>query len=159
MDKKSLNNLIRKINNKLKEKKEEQNTIKKTYTFDIEKSNDEQQIAFGWAMISRDKDGKEIVDLQNDCIEPEDLELLAYNYVKFHRDVGQLHETSDEGCVVESFVSTLDKQKAMGIPENTIPIGWWLGLYIEDPVVWQRVKDGTYKAFSIEGKATREEVK
>lgn len=158
MDKKNLISLLRKVNDKLKEKKEEQNMITKSYTFNIAKSNDEQQIAFGWAMISRDKDGKEIVDLQGDCIEPEDLELLAYKYVKLYRDVGQLHETSGEGCVVESFVSTLDKQKAMGIPENTIPIGWWLGLHIEDPIVWQKVKDGTYKAFSIEGKATREEV-
>lgn len=156
MSKESIKQLIDKISKSVN--KELSKEVTKSYTFNIAKSQDEQQIAFGWAMISRTASGEEVVDLQGDTIEPDELEKLAYNYVKLHRDVGQLHETDGEGCVVESVVLTLDKQKAMGIPKGTVPIGWWVGLYIRDAEVWARVKDGTYKAFSIEGSATREEV-
>ena len=46
----------------------------------------------------------------------------------------------------------------MGIPEGILPVAWWIGFYIEDDDAWQRVKNGTYKMFSIEGKAQREEI-
>lgn len=141
-----------------RESKDVPDKVTKSYKFDISKSDDDKQIAFGWAMISKDAEGNTVTDLQEDQIDPEDLEDLAYNYVRFHRDVGQLHETKGEGCVVESMVFTLDKQRYLGIPEGTLPIGWWLGLYINDEEVWAKVKDGTYGAFSIEGTATRVEV-
>ena len=126
-----------------------------SHTFNITKTNNDRQIAFGFAMFSRTADGKEVVDLQGDSITPEELETLAYEYVKNGRDVGQLHETSGEGCVVESMVFTEDKLSIIGIPPKTVPIAWWVGLYIADPSVWALVKNGTYKAFSIEGTAER----
>ena len=46
----------------------------------------------------------------------------------------------------------------MEIPEGTVPIGWWIGFKVIDPDVWEKVKDGTYSMFSIEGEAIREEV-
>ena len=48
--------------------------------------------------------------------------------------------------------------KAMGIPEGILPVGWWIGFKVTDPEVWEKVKDGTYSMFSIEGEAVREEV-
>ena len=48
---------------------------------------------------------------------------------------------------------------AMGIPEGTLPVGWWIGFQVTDADVWEKVKDGTYSMFSIEGKAERVEVK
>lgn len=130
---------------------------KKSHVFKIEKIQKERQIAFGYCLFSTDADGERVVDLQGDCITPEELENIAYNYVRNHRDVGQMHITSGEGCVVESFVSTPDKLQAMGIKDK-LPIAWWVGLYIEDPDVWEKVKSGEYKAFSIEGEAERVEV-
>lgn len=44
---------------------------------------------------------------------------------------------------------------AMGIPEGTLPVGWWIGFQVTDADVWEKVKDGTYSMFSIEGKAER----
>jgi hypothetical protein len=151
---------INNIENAIKQYKENMNSKKvvKEYKFKIAKSDEEKRIAFGWAMISRTSDGEVVTDLQGDQIEPDVLEDLAYKYVKLYRDVGQMHETDNEGCVVESFVSTLDKQKALGIPEGCVPVGWWIGLYIENDEAWELIKNGTYKAFSIEGTATREEV-
>ena len=133
-------------------------TSKFNMTFDVKKSLDDRQIAFGYAMFSELKNGEPVVDTQGDMIEPYDLETMAYEYMMNGRDVGQMHETSNEGCVVESMVFTKDKMKALGIPEGTLPIAWWVGLYIKDPDVWELVKNGTYKAFSIEGKADREEI-
>jgi hypothetical protein len=46
----------------------------------------------------------------------------------------------------------------MGIPEGTLPIGWWVGFKITDDNAWERVKNGTYRMFSIEGRASREPI-
>lgn len=130
---------------------------KVSHQFKIEKLNQDRQIAFGFCLFATDADGNVVVDLQGDTVTPEELESIAYNYVKNHRDVGQMHMTHGEGCVVESFVTTPDKLKAMGIKDK-LPIAWWIGLYIEDPEVWAKVKSGEYRAFSIEGEAERVEV-
>ena len=132
--------------------------IEKEYTFDIKKTDEMKQLAFGWCMISKDKFGQDVFDLQNDGITPDELEKLAYRYVEFYRDSGELHINSGKGKVIESFVSTLDKQQALGIPLNTVPIGWWIGIHFTDKKVWGKIKDGTYRAFSIQGQSIREEV-
>ena len=132
--------------------------ISKEYIFEIQKSNEDKQLAFGWCMIAQDKFGQDVFDLQNDGIDSEDLEALAYKYVEFYRDSGELHINSGKGVVIESFVSTLEKQQIMGIPLNTVPVGWWIGIHFTDKKVWSKIKDGTYKAFSIQGTSIREEV-
>jgi hypothetical protein len=43
-------------------------------------------------------------------------------------------------------------------PDGALPIAWWVGFKIEDDETWERVKNGTYQMFSIEGKATREPI-
>jgi hypothetical protein len=46
----------------------------------------------------------------------------------------------------------------MGIPDSTLPVGWWIGFKVLDQDVWEKVKSGEYPMFSIEGEAIREEV-
>ena len=46
----------------------------------------------------------------------------------------------------------------LGIPDGTLPVGWWIGFKVTDEDVWAKVKDGTYPMFSIEGSAIREEI-
>ena len=133
-------------------------SVKKEFVFKIAKTNDEQRIAFGWSVISRTADGAEVFDLQNDGIDPDELEALAYKYVRFYRDAGALHNSKGKGVLIESFVSTLEKQKIMGIPSGVMPVGWWTGFYVTDDDVWEKVKSGEYAAFSIEGSAVREKV-
>ena len=60
--------------------------------------------------------------------------------------------------LIESVVFTEEKMQAMGIPAGTLPIGWWIGFKVLDEEVWEKVKDGTYPMFSIEGEAERVEV-
>lgn len=129
-------------------------------SFSIYKTDDDKRLVFGWASISIKADGVQLEDRQKDIIDPEDLEEAAYEYVLNFRDTGEEHIPTmrKKGKLVESCVFTAEKQKAMGIPEGTLPVGWWIGFKIEDDAAWARVKNGTYKMFSIEGKANREPV-
>lgn len=126
-------------------------------SFSVLKTDEDKRLVFGWASISITVAGEQLEDRQEDIIDPEDLEEAAYEYVLEFRDTGEEHIPSmrKKGKLVESCVLTAEKQKAMGIPEGTVPVGWWIGFKIEDDAAWDRVKNGTYKMFSIEGKANR----
>ena len=119
--------------------------------------DDDKRLVFGWASVSIKVDGKQLEDLQHDLINPEDLEEAVYEYVLNFRDTGEEHRPHlrKKGKLVESCVFTAEKQKAMGLPEGILPVGWWIGFKIEDDEAWEKVKNGTYRMFSIEGKANR----
>lgn len=121
----------------------------------ISKADDEKQYAFGWASVSVQTDGEQVVDWQKDLIDPEDLEAAAYRYVELYRDGGEMHERGGVAVLIESMVFTPEKLKAMGLEDGSIPIAWWIGFHVTDQDVWEKVKDGTYSMFSIEGKALR----
>lgn len=129
----------------------------KENSYTIMKTDDDKRLVFGWASISVTVDGEQLEDRQKDMIDPEDLEEAAYEYVLNFRDTGEEHISTmrKKGKLVESCVFTAEKQKAIGIPEGTLPIGWWIGFKIEDDAAWEKVKNGTYRMFSIEGKANR----
>ena len=114
--------------------------------FSIQKSSDEKRLAFGWASISED------------VIAPETLENAAYEFVKLYREGGEMHKRGDCAVLVESVVFTKEKMAAMGILEGTLPTGWWIGFYVTDDEVWEKVKSGEYPMFSIEGTAIPETV-
>lgn len=126
--------------------------------FKILKSDDEKMLAFGWASISMRVDGELIEDWQKDIVEPEELEKAAYDYVLLYREGGEMHERGGAAVLIESVVFTEEKMQAMGIPVGTIPVGWWIGFKVTDKDVWEKVKDGTYQMFSIEGVAERVKV-
>ena len=138
------------------EKSNQDNVIKGR--FKIMKSDDEKMLAFGWANVSMRVDGELIEDWQADIIEPEELENAAYEYVLLYREGGEMHERGGAAVLIESVVFTEEKMQAMGIPAGTLPVGWWIGFKVTDKDVWEKVKDGTYPMFSIEGEAERVEV-
>ncbi len=120
---------------------------------------EDKRLVFGWASVSITVDGEILEDRQNDSIEPETLESAAYEYVLNFRDAGEEHIPGlrKKARLVESCVFTREKQKAMGIPDGTLPVGWWVGFYVDDNEAWEKIKNGTYKMFSIEGTASRVE--
>lgn len=132
-----------------------ESTHENDYT--IAKMDDDKRLVFGWASISFTADGEQLEDLQHDLINPEDLEEAVYEYVLNFRDTGEEHRPHlrKKGKLVESCVFTAEKQRAMGLPEGILPVGWWIGFKIEDDEAWEKVKNGTYRMFSIEGKAQR----
>lgn len=138
------------------EKKSVDNVIKGK--FKIMKSDDDKMLAFGWANVSMRVDGELIEDWQGDIIEPEELEAAAYEYVRLYGDGGEMHERGGVAVLIESVVFTEEKMQVMGIPAGTLPIGWWIGFKVTDEDVWQKVKDGTYPMFSIEGEAERVDI-
>lgn len=126
--------------------------------FKIMKSDDEKMLAFGWASVSMRVGGEVIEDWQGDIIEPAELEAAAYEYVRLYGEGGEMHERGGVAVLVESVVFTEEKMEAMAIPAGTLPVGWWIGFKVLDKEVWEKVKDGTYPMFSIEGEAERVEV-
>lgn len=128
--------------------------------FAIKKADDDKRLVFGWALVSATSDGQKIIDYQGDIVEQEDLEEGAYEYVLNFRDAGEEHVPGlrKKARMVESVVFTEEKLNAMGIPAGTVPYGWWIGFYVDDDKTWELIKNGTYKMFSIEGRAIREPV-
>lgn len=122
------------------------------------KSSDDKQLVSGWASVSVNADGSLPLDWDDDTIPPSVLEKAAMDFMMDYRDSGVAHEGSSVGTVVESIVFTKEKQEAIGIPEGIIPEGWFITVKINDKDVYAKVKDGTYKMFSIQGLCKRVEL-
>ncbi len=125
--------------------------------FLILKSEGDKRLVFGWASVCVSVNGERIRDRQDDIIDPQELEAAAYEYVLDFRGAGEEHLPGkrQKARLVESCVLTEEKQRAIGIPVGTVPVGWWVGFYVDDDEAWEKVRDGTYKMFSIEGTASR----
>lgn len=118
----------------------------------IVKHDEEKKIAFGWAYQCKDANGDQMIDHSGDIVEPDTLEKAAYRFVELYREGSDNHERGGVGVMVESMMFTPEKTKALGIPDGILPTGWWVGFRVLDDEVWQKVKDGTYSMFSIEGR-------
>ena len=123
--------------------------------FDISKAREDEGLVSGWANVAINKDGSVPLDWQDDVIAPETLEKAAIDFMLDYRSSGEMHKGDSKGTVVESIVFTKEKQQAIGIPEGTVPEGWFITVKVHDPEVFAKVKDGTYKMFSIQGTAKR----
>jgi len=126
--------------------------------FTVAKVDEDQRLVFGWASVSISKDGSQLVDLQDDIIDPADLETAAYDFMLYSRGVDEMHRGRVKGQMVESLVVTPDKLAAMGLEAKNAPrAAWWVGFKL-DPDAFAKVKSGDYKMFSIECSATPEQV-
>lgn len=127
--------------------------------FRITKTDDSQRLVFGWASVSVQADGAPLVDLQDDMIDPAELEKAAYDFMLFSRTADEMHNGRPIGQMVESLFLSPEKRKAMGVPEggSAPQVGWFVGFKLADDA-YAKVKDGTYKMLSIEGGATAVEV-
>ena len=126
--------------------------------FTVAKADEERHMVFGWASVANLQDGTVVEDYQKDVLDIHDLEDAVYEYVLYYRDGGEMHQRRGTAIMVESVIFTPEKLKAMGIPEGILPYGWWLGLKITEDSVWEKVKNGEYAMFSIEGEAVREPI-
>ena len=120
----------------------------------IEKTTD-QGLVSGWANVAVNADGTIPLDWQGDIIRPEVLEKAAIDFMLNYRESGEMHQGPSVGVVVESIVFTKDKQAALGIPEGVVPEGWFITVKIEDSNVFEKVKSGKYRMFSIQGHGNR----
>lgn len=124
--------------------------------FDIKKYYNDQQLVFGWASVAKDKDGNRPIEWQGDEIEMYEMEPAVYDFVLDQGITKEMHRVEKaKGQVIESVIFTKEKMAAMGIPEGTVPEGWWVGFKLDNKETFQKVKSGEYKMFSIEGTGTR----
>ncbi|MDE2099053.1 MAG: hypothetical protein KGL39_17500 [Patescibacteria group bacterium] len=127
----------------------------------IAKLDEDRHLVFGWQSVTVDKSGRQVVDSQGDMIATPDLEDAVYDFVLHSRRGGEMHRKREDGdivvkaALVESIVFTAEKLAALGIPNGTVPEGWWAGYHIQDDAVWEKVKSGEYRAFSIGGSGVR----
>ena len=124
--------------------------------FQVLKADSSQHLVYGWGSVSI-SDGELVTDLQGDQISPEELESAVVNFMLDYRESGVMHEGASQGRVVASLVTTPDIVKAFGLGEN-VPVGWILGVKVENEDVWAKVKSGELGAFSIQGRSERETV-
>lgn len=121
----------------------------------ITKVDDDKHLVFGWASVV-ESDGELHTDLQGDQMDEAEMEKMAYAYVLDCREQGVMHKKIGVGKLVESIAFTKEKQAALGIDLGKV--GWFIGFKVSDPEVWDKIKKGEYRAFSIHGRGHRERV-
>lgn len=126
------------------------------FTIDVSKRiPNEKGLVSGWANISVLANGEIPLDWEGDIILPEDLEEASIEFMENYAESGVMHEGGPVGTVVESIMFTKEKQAAIGIPDGCVPEGWFITVKIHDKEVRDKVKDGTYSMFSIQGTGQR----
>jgi len=121
--------------------------------------SEDKRIVSGWAMMAekpiyrRDDNGKEYYVK----FTAESIKNIAEQFFK-HRLTNQTnanHQTDkflDGVFVFESFL--IDESRGIGIPKgyDDAPNGsWFISMKVENDQVWDSVKNGTFKGFSVEG--------
>jgi hypothetical protein len=125
------------------------------------KRSDEQRLVGGYAYVSK-AGGNLLFDRQGDSIEPEDLREAVHDFMKSGRTLGVMHIPGADGKpvaggeIVEMAVLAGDFMPP-GMPANTE--GLWIVAKVNDDTVWNMVKSGDLRAFSIGGRGRREEVR
>ena len=121
----------------------------------ILKTDDEQRMVWGWGSVVTEK-GEPVVDRQGDVIEADTL-VKAVNEFMEHVRVGKaMHVGEQVGVVVHSLPITKEIGEALGIQSDRE--GWVVAYKVFDDDVWAMVKSGELAAFSIGGRAQKEEI-
>ncbi len=124
---------------------------------EFQKLDEEQQLVFGWASVAEDESGQ-LIDKQGDVLDLPSLEIAVYDFVLKSRRADEMHRVDDVGILVESILFTPEKLEKMGMPAGSVPLGWWTGWKITDAGVWDKIKKGEYRMFSIRGEGDREDL-
>ena len=81
----------------------------------------------------------------------ETIEKLAQGYLDNVHTVTTDHNNDvNDVIVIESWIKTSDNDKSVSLGLNE-PIGtWFISMKVNNDEIWQKIKDGIYKGFSIE---------
>lgn len=133
-------------------------THKKPTTKDIEglilKADEEQRLVYGWASVVTEN-GEPVVDRQGDVIEPETLAKAATEFMEHIRVGKTMHQGEQIGAVIHSMPVTKEIGESLGIQSDRE--GWVVAFKVYDDEVWDKVKSGELAAFSIGGRAIKED--
>jgi|APGre2960657404_1045060.scaffolds.fasta_scaffold00464_15 hypothetical protein len=105
----------------------------------------------GQPIYRRAKDGEEYYVL----FSADAIKKIVYKFMREGRlsEVNQMHETDVKDVFMfESFI--IDATRGIKTPEGfeELPDGSWFGSFkVDDDETWAKVKDGTFRGFSVEG--------
>ena len=120
----------------------------------ILKADDEQRMVYGWASVVTEK-GEPVVDRQGDVIEPDTLVKAASKFMEHVRVGKEMHKGDQIGAVIHSMPITKEIGESLGIQSDRE--GWVVAFKVYDDEVWDKVKSGELAAFSIGGRAIKED--
>lgn len=121
----------------------------------ILKTDEDQRIVYGWASVITEK-GEPVVDRQGDIIEASTLVKAVNEFMEYLRVGKEMHKGDEVGRVIHSLPVTKEIFDSLGI--QTDREGWIVAMKVYDDATWDRVKSGELAAFSIGGRANREEI-
>jgi len=113
------------------------------------KTNDEHRQVFGYVLVP------DLPDFQGDVVSSKSVEQAAHSFLKVMSGrrqqgsgTGLEHDSFDgHGHPIESFIDHDGKFGVKG--------GWVLGTQIVDPIIWDKIKSGEIRGYSIGGRGTR----
>ena len=118
------------------------------------KLENEKRLLIGAALVPnkpiyRNVNGNEFyISFDEITIEKLAQDFLANDYQ--HNITVDHQEDANDIVIVESWIKTSENDKSVSYGLNE-PIGtWFIGMKVNNDEIWQRVKDGFYKGFSIE---------
>ena len=118
------------------------------------KLENEKRLLIGAALVPnkpiyRNVNGNEFyISFDEPTIEKLAQDFLANDYQ--HNITVDHQEDANDIVIVESWIKTSENDKSVSYGLNE-PIGtWFIGMKVNNDEIWQRVKDGFYKGFSIE---------
>lgn len=125
------------------------------YPVEIAKLDDEKRLAYGVVLKPRP-----FVDSQGDLVPAEEIEQAAHRFLIHSRLIDLEHKTvlpPEKARPVESYIAPQDiTWRQNGSPPKHIPAGSWvLVTHIPDDALWQRIKRGELRAYSIRGFGVR----
>jgi hypothetical protein len=132
--------------------------------FNFSVVNEEERIVVGPAMVPdmkiyrRDETGEYFVFFDKKTIETI---ALKFYQKGFHQNANEMHAKAVDGI---TFFQSWIADESKGIPKmkqfDDLPDGtWFLGAKIMNDETWEKVKDGTFKGFSVEGMFDMTEIK
>ena len=121
----------------------------------ILKADEEQRLVWGWASVVTEN-GVPLVDRQGDVISADTMVLAANKFMEDVRVGKLMHSGGQIGLVVHSLPLTKEIGDSLGVHSDRE--GWIVAFKVQDDEVWESVKSGQLRAFSIGGTAKRETI-
>ena len=147
--------------NKMEQKNEAQFSQMKKLTFQV--ADEDKRIASGYAMISElpiyrwdEQNGDHWVVFRKPTIEK-----IVNKFMKqgLNSEINLMHDKAVKDVYVfESLL--IDKERGINAPDGfeDAPDGsWFVSMRVDNDKVWEDIKKGTYKGFSVEGMFAKEE--
>lgn len=113
----------------------------------IFKADEERRLVYG--VISE----SDMVDAQGDVMSARTIEDMAHDYLIRSRKFDERHNwKAVAATLVESWIVREDTYL---FGQLVKAVSWVIGVKVFDDMIWQKIKSGVYKAFSIGGKGVR----